>query len=59
MKQNETQDYEKIIRFADANCSLEGIHATEKTKGDCLHMLQGKISADKLISQYVLQFAQG
>lgn len=44
---------QKIIKRVDANMKAEGFHATPSVKRDCIAMLEGKISADKLIGCYV------
>ncbi len=46
----------KIIRVADANMRAEGFTVSAKVKNDCYKMLEGKVSADKLVEQYIARY---
>ena len=48
----------RIIIRADANMKAEGFRVTHAVKRDCIAMLEGKISADKLVSRYVAKHSK-
>ena len=50
-----TRTTERIIKCADANMKAEGFCATQAVKRDCVAMLEGKVSADKLVGHYVVK----
>lgn len=53
-----TSQINRFILRADANMKAEGFHATPAVKRDCIAMLEGKISADKLVSRYVVKHSR-
>ncbi|MTI94339.1 MAG: hypothetical protein FH749_02470 [Firmicutes bacterium] len=42
----------RIIKNAEVNCKIEGFSVSKQTKRDCLEMLRGNTSADKLVAKY-------
>lgn len=56
MRKTQNVSGQKIISSVEANMKAEGFSATTKVKNDCHAMLSGKVSANKLVKQYVAQY---
>ena len=53
MEKRRAHTNQRIIMRADANMRAEGFCATQSVKRDCMAMLEGKVTADKLVGRYV------
>ncbi len=53
MRKTTANSNQRIIMCAEANMKVEGFHATRVVKRDGCAMLEGKISANKLVGRYV------
>lgn len=53
-----TDANQRIIMRADANMKAEGFRATYAVKRDCMAMLEGKVTAEKLIGRYVVKHSR-
>lgn len=53
MRKPQACSHQRIIACAEANMKAEGFHITRDAKRDSLAILEGRISANKLVGRYV------
>lgn len=58
MPRTTINENQRIILRADASMKAEGFCATHVVKRDCIAMLEGKISSDKLVGRYVAKHSK-